>query len=222
LVLFFKKELLPALPSCFFEDHRMQPTRRFLLTATAVGVLASRAAFAADDEDPRMAPRAYGPEDAKNVVEEWFSFTCPHCAAFAKDDYPIIRSKLIDTNKIRYIFHEFPRDKLDLAAACVARSLPPSRYEPFVLALMDSQKQWAFNRRANPTDELAKMAALAGMPRDVFDKAIADQKLQDAIIAAQTAAEERYNIDSTPTFIINGVAHPGELSFAQMSALLTS
>ena len=200
----------------------MQPTRRLLLSATAFGLLASRAAFAADDEDPRMAPRAYGPEDAKNVVEEWFSFTCPHCAAFAKVDYPEIRAKLIDTNKIRYIFHEFPRDKLDLAAACVARSLPPSRYEPFVLALMDSQKQWAFTRTANPTDELAKMAALAGMPRDAFDKAIADQKLQDALIAAQTAAEERYNIDSTPTFIINGVAHPGELSFAQMTALLTS
>jgi protein-disulfide isomerase len=178
-------------------------------------------AFAADADDPRMAPRALGPEDAKNVVEEWFSFTCPHCAAFARDDYPDIRTKLIDTGKVRYIFHEFPRDKLDMAAACVARSLPPSRYEPFVLALLSTQKQWAFNRQADPTEELAKMAALAGMPRDAFDKAINDTALQNALLAAQTAAEERYNIDSTPTFIVNGVAHPGELTYAAFAALLT-
>jgi protein-disulfide isomerase len=178
-------------------------------------------AFAADADDPRMAPRALGPEDAKNVVEERFSFTCPHCAAFARDDYPDIRTKLIDTGKVRYIFHEFPRDKLDMAAACVARSLPPSRYEPFVLALLSTQKQWAFNRQADPTEELAKMAALAGMPRDAFDKAINDTALQNALLAAQTAAEERYNIDSTPTFIVNGVAHPGELTYAAFAALLT-
>jgi protein-disulfide isomerase len=194
----------------------MQLTRRFLLTASAL------LAMAADDEDPRMAPRAYGPEDSKNVVEEWFSFTCPHCGAFARETYPEVKAKLIGTGKIRYIFHEFPRDKLDLAAACVARSLPPSRYEPFIIALLTSQKVWAFNRSANPTDELAKMAALAGMPRDTFDKVIADQTLQNALLAAQTAAEERYNIDSTPTFIINGVAHPGELTLDQLTALLTA
>jgi protein-disulfide isomerase len=199
-------------------------SRRFMLTATAFlasGTVVSGSASAADDQDPRMAPRALGPEDAKNVVEEWFSFTCPHCAAFARDDYPNIRTKLIDTGKVRYIFHEFPRDKLDMAAACVARSLPPSRYEPFVLALLSTQKQWAFNRQADPTEELAKMSALAGMPRDAFDKAINDTALQNELLAAQTAAEERYNIDSTPTFIVNGVAHPGELTYAAFAALLT-
>jgi protein-disulfide isomerase len=199
-------------------------SRRFVLTSAALlasGSVAGGTAFAASDEDPRMAPRALGPDDAKNVVEEWFSFTCPHCAAFAREDYPDIRTKLIDTGKQRYIFHEFPRDKLDMAAACVARSLPPTRYEPFVLALLSTQKQWAFNRQADPTEELAKMAALAGMPRDAFDRAINDTALQNELLAAQTAGEERYNIDSTPTFIVNGVAHPGELTYAAFAALLT-
>ncbi len=202
----------------------MLMSRRLMLATTALLAtfpVTAGSAFAADADDPRMAPRALGPEDAKNVVEERFSFTCPHCAAFARDDYPDIRTKLIDTGKVRYIFHEFPRDKLDMAAACVARSLPPSRYEPFVLALLSTQKQWAFNRQADPTEELAKMAALAGMPRDAFDKAINDTALQNALLAAQTAAEERYNIDSTPTFIVNGVAHPGELTYAAFAALLT-
>ena len=194
-------------------------SRRFVLTAAAT--LLAAPAFA-DGEDPRFAPRTVGSLDAKNQVQEWFSFTCPHCAAFARDDYPEIRTKLIDTGKVFYTFCEFPRDKLDLAAAMVARSLPASRYEPFVLALLTNQKQWAFNRQADPKDELAKMAALAGMPRDAFDKAIADTALQQNLLKAQTDAEERYNIDSTPTFIINREAHPGELTYAQFAALLTA
>ena len=206
----------------------MLPTRRFVLAAATT--LAAMPAFVArpgwadspaEAEDPRMTPRALGPEDAKNVAEEWFSFTCPHCAAFAREDYPQVRAKLIDTGKLRYVFREFPRDKTDLAAAMVARSLPPERYEPFVLALLSTQKTWAFNRSADPKEELAKMAALAGMPRDAFDRAISDEALQKSLLSAQTDAEERYNIDSTPTFIINRQSHPGELTYAQFAALLT-
>jgi protein-disulfide isomerase len=192
-------------------------TRRFVL-GTA-GALLAAPAFA-DDADPRLTPRSVGPEGAKNVAEEWFSFTCPHCAAFATEIYPEIRTKLVDTGKLRYVFREFPRDKVDLAAAMVARSLPPSRYEPFVLALLSSQKQWAFNREADPQEELAKMAALAGMPREAFNRAITDPVLQQSLLTAQTDAEERYNIDSTPTFIINRTAHPGEMSYAQFAGLL--
>jgi len=196
----------------------MQPTRRLLLTATAFGLLASRATFAADDEDPRMAPRAYGPEDAKNVVEEWFSFTCPHCARFAAEIYPEIKTKLIDTGKLRWVFREFTRNKLDLAAGMVARSLPPSRYLPFVDALFAGQAQWAFNQQADPMDELAKMAALAGMPRDSFDKVTNDDALRTALLAVQTEAEQKYSIDSTPTFIINGKAESGEMPYDRFAA----
>jgi protein-disulfide isomerase len=68
-------------------------------------------------------------------------------------------------------------------------------------------------------DELAKEAALAGMPRDVFDKVTSDDALKTALLAKQSAAEQKYRIDSTPTFIVNGKAHPGELTFDEFAAL---
>lgn len=202
----------------------MQTTRRHLLAATgallAAPVLLPGLTQAwADAPDPRMEPRIYGSPTAKTVVQEWFSFTCPHCARFAADIYPDIKAKLIDTGKIRYEFCEYPRDRLDLAAALVARSLPPSRYEPFILALLASQQQWAFSRDGDPMDELAKEAALAGMPRDQFDKVVNDDALKTAMLAKQTAAEEKYSIDSTPTFIVNGKAHAGEMTFDEFAAL---
>jgi protein-disulfide isomerase len=199
----------------------MQTTRRHLLAATGA-LLATPALIlpAWADTDPRLAQRFDGKPDAPNVVSEWFSFTCPHCARFAADIYPEIKAKLVDTGKLKYIFCEFPRDKTDLAAAMVARSLPPSRYEPFMMALLASQAQWAFNREADPMDELAKEAALAGMPRTAFDQAVNDDALRTALLAAQSEAETKYNIDSTPTFIVNGKPHPGELTYTEFAALL--
>ena len=200
----------------------MQTTRRHLL-ATAGALLAVPALIPgrarADAADPRMAPRVEGADTAKTYVQEWYSFTFPHCARFAADVYPEIKAKLIDTGKIRYEFCEFPRDRVDLAAALVARSLPASRYEPFMLALLASQQQWAFNRDSDPMDELAKEAALAGMPREVFNKVTNDDALKTALLAKQSDAQQKYAIDSTPTFIVNGKAHPGELTFQEFAAL---
>ncbi len=206
----------------------MQPTRRTLLAA-ATTLLATPAILRAQPAatppaapatpDPRLAPRDLGDVNAKLQVEEWFSFTCSHCAAFAADDFPDIKAKLIDTGKMHYTFREFPRDRLDLAAACVARSLPAISYDRFVFSLLASQRAWAFDRSVDPKDELAKRAALAGMPREVFDKVIDDESLKNAILAAQADAEKKYSIDSTPTFIVNGKSHPGEMTAADFLAI---
>ncbi|HEY2134177.1 MAG TPA: thioredoxin domain-containing protein [Acetobacteraceae bacterium] len=155
-------------------------------------------------DDPRMAPRGLGKTDAPVRVDEWFSLTCPHCAAFSQQTFPQVQSDLINTGKLYFVFNDFPLDQVALTAAMVARSLPPERYEPFCAALFASQDRWAFARGVNSTEELAKMAALAGMPREQFDKVIADTSLRNAILQRQADASKNLNIDSTPTFIFNG------------------
>ncbi|MBB2170223.1 DsbA family protein [Gluconacetobacter aggeris] len=191
----------------------MPVTRRTLIaTATpallfgqALSVRAARAAA-----DPRMAPRAAGNPAAKVHVEEWFSLTCTHCARFAAEVFPEIRSKLIDTGKVYYIFRDFPLDQIALAAAMIARTLPPERYEPFVLSLLASQDRWAFNREVNPQDELQKMAALAGMPADLFQRTLADDTLRQAIMDEENRAQAQYKIEGTPTFRFNDKEQVGQ------------
>ena len=200
----------------------MHLTRRSLLAASATMALLPGAlwAQAPATTDPRLVPRQDGSPTAKNKVEEWFSFTCPHCAAFAKEVYPDVKAKLVDTGKLLYVFREFPRDKLDLMAAMVARSLPESRYEPFMMALFATQQHWAFNQESDPKEELAKMAALAGMSRTQFDQVTTDQTLQQALLDGRTEAEQKYNVDSTPTFIVNGKSHSGEMTYDRFAALV--
>lgn len=173
--------------------------RRTLLAASALALLAPQA-----HADAAFGEASIGDASAPVTVTEWFSLTCPHCAAFAKEALPQIQDELIKTGKARMVFRDFPLDQVALMAAMVARRLPAQRYVPFIEALLATQDRWAYARDINTTDELAKMAALAGMPRATFDATIADTALRDAILAGQSEAEKTYQVDSTPTFIFNG------------------
>ncbi|MCQ8240019.1 thioredoxin domain-containing protein [Rhizosaccharibacter radicis] len=178
------------------------------------GVLAAGApARAAAGADPRMADRALGKPDAKLVVQEWFSLTCTHCARFAQVVFPEVKQKLIDTGRIRYVFKDYPLDQVALLAAMVARALPPERYEPFVMSLLASQDRWAFAPNADPQAELAKMAALAGMSHELFQKTIADDGLKQAILDEQDRGVKQFKIDSTPSFLFGSKLVTGEMDY---------
>ena len=190
----------------------MMPTRRTLLAASLLALPALRAARAEDD-DPRMADRAVGNADAKVTVQEYFSLTCTHCAAFQKETFPRVKAELIDTGKIRYVWRDYPLDQLALYAAMVARALPPERYEPFVSALLGTQDRWAFTRSTNPVEELGKLALLAGLSRPTFDTTVRDDKLKQFVLDEQTLGEKKYGVNSTPTFIFNDKPTAGAVSY---------
>src|SRR5579863_1861871 len=99
-------------------------------------------------EDPHRTTRSLGPDTAKVTVTEFFSLTCTHCAAFARETMPAVEKDLIQPGKVRFVYHDFPLDQVALTAAMVARYLPPAQYYPFISALFASQDRWAFARGA--------------------------------------------------------------------------
>ncbi|RAI57494.1 thioredoxin domain-containing protein [Roseicella frigidaeris] len=193
----------------------MRLPRRSLLAATALAPLAARAQGGNPGGDPRLADRGIGRPDAPVTVIEFFSLTCSHCAAFSRETFPRVKAELIETGAIRMVWRDFPLDQLALAAAAVARSLPAERYEGFVSALFATQDRWAFTR-GDPLAELAKMAALAGMPRAQFDQAVQDDRLKRAIMEERATAEKAFNVQATPSFSFQGrrtVNQSGSMSF---------
>lgn len=200
----------------------MPTTRRILLVAAAtgpigLGLVRGRPARA---EDTTRAERSIGKPDAKVTVGEYFSLTCTHCAAFARETMPRLKTELIDTGKVRWVFHDYPLDQVALTASMVARHLPVDRYEPFINALFNSQDRWVFNRGVNPIDELGKMAALAGMSRTTFDAAVKDNGLRTWILEQQQADQDRWKIDSTPSFVVDGQKYSGEMSYDAFRKLI--
>jgi protein-disulfide isomerase len=203
----------------------MTISRRSLLTVVPAGftlsALALRSTVARADDGPR-AERFIGKPDAKVIVSEFFSLTCTHCAAFAQETFPDVKKNLIDTGTVKWVFHDYPLDQIALTASMVARYLPVDRYEPFINALFASQNRWAFSRENNPTDEMWKIAGLAGMSRETFDKAIGDTGLRDWIVQQQKADTDTWKIDSTPSFVINGQKYAGEMSYDAFRKLIPS
>jgi protein-disulfide isomerase len=199
----------------------MTISRRFLLQLVGgapTALLARRAAAQrpAPDLAALLGERSFGDPKAPVTVLEFFSLTCTHCAAFSREVMPDITAKLIDTGKLRFVYHDYPLDQIALTAAMVARALPPERYEPFVSALFASQDRWAFAPEGgNSTEALAKMAALAGLGRPAFDAVVANDALKQAILTQQQQATDMYKIEATPTFMCHGQSHSGELDYAE-------
>jgi protein-disulfide isomerase len=200
-------------------------SRRSILTlaaSTAGTRLLVRAASAqaANNEAEHEAERSIGSPNAKVTVLEFFSLTCTHCAAFSRETMPEVEKNLIQPGKVRFVYHDFPLDQVALTAAMVARTLPPPQYYPFVTALFANQDRWAFARGVNSTDEIWKMAALAGMSRTTFEQAIADTALRSWILQQQQSDQDRWKIDSTPSFVINGQKYSGEMSYDAFRKLI--
>lgn len=159
-----------------------------------------------------------GSEDAPNVIVEYASMTCPHCAQFQTDVFPHVKEKYIDTGKVRYVFREFPLDGLALAASMLARC-SGDRYFPMIDALFQTQKTWAVPG-AEGKDKLAQVAKQAGISQQEFDRCLADKELFDKIVLIRQKGNEEFQVDSTPSFFVNGKRLKGEVTIETVDVAL--
>ena len=148
-----------------------------------------------------------GPAEAKVTVVEYASMTCGHCARFHTTIFPELKKKYIDTGKIRFVMREFPLDNLAAATSMLARCASPERTGDKTYALIDTffakQSDWAF-KDGSPVPRLFEIAKQAGFTQDSFDKCLTDQKLLDQVQAIRNRAAEKFGVNSTPTFFVNG------------------
>lgn len=179
-----------------------------------IGEALAQNATAADVAKPVSLPdMALGPKDAAVTITEYASMTCPHCARFAEDVFPKIKTEYIDTNKIRYVFREFPLDIKAAAGAMLARCIAKDdagKYFAVIDTLFKSQDTWT---GAKTTESLKLIGKQTGLTGDEVESCLKDQALLDKIAADQKYANEVLKVNSTPTFFINGDILKGEIAF---------
>jgi protein-disulfide isomerase len=189
----------------------MTLSRRELLLASSALLLWPAAARADADakllnEPSPIGEMAMGPDDAKVTVIEYASASCPHCANFYKTVFPALKSEYIDTNKIRFVFREFPHNQPALAAFMLARCAPKEKYFPMVDMFFTQQEMWL----ANPKEGLFKIAQLAGFTQATFDACLKNEEVAKGIIGVRNTASEKFGVNSIPTFFVNGKLIDGE------------
>ncbi len=147
-----------------------------------------------------------GSKDAKVTIVEYASLTCGHCGSFHNKVLPELKTKYVDTGKVRFILREFPLDNLAAAGAMLARcagGTDSGKAADMLGVLFQRQEDWAFVR-GNPVPKLFEIAKQAGFTQDSFDKCLTDQKLLDQVNAVRDRGSGRFGVTSTPSFFING------------------
>jgi protein-disulfide isomerase len=165
---------------------------------------------------PSLGERSLGSPEARVVVIEYASLTCPHCAQFHIRSLPQIRKTYIETGKVLWIFREFPLDELAMAASMLARCLPEDGYFPALDVLFREQKTWT---GPEPRKELTRLMLAAGMGQQAFDACIARSDLADAIYNIAKTGQQ-FGVKSTPTFFVNGLVVRGAQEFAAFKEIL--
>ncbi len=145
---------------------------------------------------------ALGPPDAKVTIIEYASLTCSHCAEFHKTVFPTLKSKYIDTGKVRFILREFPLDDLAAAGFMLARCAGNDKYYDIVDLLFEKQAEWAFVKK--PLEALFQLVKQAGFTQERAETCLKNQQIYAGVTAVMKRANEKFEVSSTPTFFING------------------
>jgi protein-disulfide isomerase len=158
-----------------------------------------------------------GSENAPVTIVEYASMTCGHCADFMVKTFPQLKERYIDTGKVRYILREFPLDPLAAGAFMLARCAGKDKYYSLVESLFEQAGKWVV---PNPLPPLFAIAKQAGFTEQTFDECLANQKLLDGIEEVRKRAADKFKIQSTPTFFINGERLVGAQPFAEFEKVI--
>lgn len=158
-----------------------------------------------------------GDPKAPITMIEYYSLSCPHCAHFAEDILPQVKAAYIDTGKVRLILRDYPLNKQALQAAMLAHCLPPESFIGMTDVLFKSQQTWLVEDATQP---LAALAKTAGIDDDKFAQCLSDKAMQDKIINSRKEAEEKYQVDATPTFLIMDQKLAGAQSYEVFKQLI--
>jgi protein-disulfide isomerase len=164
-----------------------------------------------------LGDNSLGSADAPVTIIEYASMTCPHCAHFYETTYPELKSKYIDTGKVRFIFREFPLDQLAAAGSMLARCAGKEKYFPLIETLFAQQKDWVVQK---PLEPLLAIAKQAGFTQQSFEECLANQQILTGIEESRTRASTKFGVNSTPTFFINGKIIRGGLSAEELDKQL--
>jgi protein-disulfide isomerase len=174
--------------------------RNFLFTMLTFCLL-PRITLAKQNND-ELRKHFIGSNTAPIKIKEYFSLTCGHCANFHNKTLPEFKKKYIDTGKVQLEFIDYPLDRLAIIAATLARTIPTEKgYVEAIAILLKKQKQWAYSNK--PIDELRSISKLFGISSNKFDSIVQNIPLMQKIVNKMEEETKNFNIESTPTFIIN-------------------
>ena len=161
-----------------------------------------------------------GDKNAPVTIIEYASLSCSHCANFHNNTLDDLIKEYVDTGKARIVFRDFPFNYPALLGSMVLRCIPEDARYDYMNALFQLQPKWVVRENAKSTQELYKIMQSGGMTKEEFETCTNNVELENTILQALIAAQNEFNIQSTPSFLINGNLVEGNKSIKEFRQII--
>lgn len=207
----------------------MNITRRHAVAGLGVAAVAPALPALADNFEEKgyvIGDVPMGDENAPVTIIEYASLTCPHCASFHQRNWKPLKADFIDAGKVKFIMREIFFDKFGLWGTMLARSAGEENYHRMIDMLLNRQQEWyqnhvrAYQQTKNPrpiVDSLMQIGRLAGVSDQHMTETLSDSAFLEKLVADFQVYRDRDNVQSTPSFLINGDMLTGSMSPTQFA-----
>ena len=155
--------------------------------------------FPANSEIKRISE---GNVDSKIQIIVYESLTCSHCANFHKNVYPDLKKDFIDTGLVKIEFRNFPLDLAAFNASKIAHCRNDGKSK-ILHSLFKNQSEWVKGQSIEDLNKnLKKFVNKIDKDLDI-DACLIDKDVENYILNDRIKGVKNYEVDSTPTLIIN-------------------
>lgn len=160
---------------------------------------------------------------------EYASLSCSHCAEFSEKASEPLKSRYVSTGKVSYELRNYVRDPLDMTVTLVARCGGPGPFFPLTEQLYTQQAGWFEKMQTLAPAEQQAIAALPtakqfgafaqllgledfarqrGLTTERLNACFVDNAEIEKLVKMRDRANSEFNLQGTPTFLINGQTVP--------------
>ena len=168
-------------------------------------------------ETYRLTEITDGNDNAKIKVYAYQSLTCPHCAKFHNEIYPLLKKEFIDTGLLKIYFKHFPLDLAALNAAKILQCTDEKSRINFLDHLYKTQEIWTVGEKIEDINNNLKNSFVTlGFDEKNFENCLILEDVENFILNSRIEATKNYKIQSTPTIIINDEKFEGSLDYKSL------
>ena len=166
-------------------------------------------------ENDKLKDITEGNENAKIEILVYESLTCPHCAEFHKKVYPNLKKNFIDKGLVKIEFKNFPLDLAALNASKIAHCKNDGKSD-ILHFLYYNQDIWTKGQTIEEINFNLKEIINKEKFGIDFTKCINNKKIEDHILEGRIEAVKKFEINSTPTLIINNKKFDKPLTYKNL------
>ncbi|KWV95291.1 MULTISPECIES: thioredoxin domain-containing protein [unclassified Erythrobacter] len=167
----------------------------------------------------------FGNPEAETRLIEFMSYTCSHCATFARTGEGAIKVAYVPTGRISYEIRHLIRDPVDLSAALLTHCGDANKFGGNHEAIMYRFDEWmekagkatqAQRSRWQFGSLPARLQAIAsdldfyeimegrGYSRVEIDRCLSDEAKAREMAEQSAADVQKYGLTGTPSFVLDG------------------